>query len=246
MLPHHGERGENNEERVRKFLGKVLPKKFSVGTGFIVCSDPKIPTSSQTDVVIYDEFHNSPLHRELAAYVYPAGIVYGTVEVKGKLRSGDLRQVFDDVQKIRGLAEHRWYVHYGGVAKDSTRPTELVTAAQEFQIAGPPSRTFLFAFSQDGWRTIDALVESLKTMSKEIPSHIHGYCGNFPQPAHAMVHRYNSVLRRIVVSSPNTHRETTVTSRIMLATAVFFNYLTAFVVSGESAIINQESRLAPR
>ena len=87
VLPHYGERGENNEERVRDFLGKVLPRKFSVGTGFVVCSNPEIPTSSQTDVVIYDEFHNSPLHRELAAYVYPAEIVYGTIEVKGKILS---------------------------------------------------------------------------------------------------------------------------------------------------------------
>ena len=126
VLPHYGERGENDEERVRDFLSKVLPKKFSVGTGFIVCSDPTLPPSSQTDVVIYDDIHNSPLHRELAAYVYPAEMVYGTVEVKATLRASDLTKIFEDIQKVRAMAKHRWYVQYPSTPKDPARPTELI------------------------------------------------------------------------------------------------------------------------
>lgn len=174
VLPHYGERGENNEERVRAFLSKVLPRKFSVGTGFIVCSNPDVPTSSQTDVVIYDEIHNSPLHRELAAYVYPAEMVYGTVEVKGKLRSGELRKMFEDMQKVRAFAEHRWYARYVSVPKDPARPQELVAVPEEFQVTKPASRSFVFAFSQEGWGSVGSLVESLKSTSKTVPAHIHG------------------------------------------------------------------------
>jgi hypothetical protein len=126
VLSHYGERGANDEERVRDFLSKVLPKKFSVGTGFIVCSAPDLLPSSQTDVVIYDEIHNSPLHRELAAYVYPAEMVYGTVEVKATLRPPDLVKILEDIQKIRRMAKHRWYVHYRSRAKDPARPSERV------------------------------------------------------------------------------------------------------------------------
>jgi hypothetical protein len=73
VLPHFGERGANDEERLREFLRKTLPKRFSIGTGFIVCSEPSLPPSRQTDVVIYDEIENAPLHQELVASVYPCG-----------------------------------------------------------------------------------------------------------------------------------------------------------------------------
>jgi uncharacterized protein DUF6602 len=174
VLPHYGERGENNEERIRDFLSKVLPRKFAVGTGFIVCSNRQVAPSSQTDIVIYDEIHNSPLHRELAAYVYPAETVYGTVEVKGTLRSSDLKKVFEDIQKVRAFAEHRWYARYVSVPKDPARPKELVAVPEEFQITSPASRSFVFAFSQEGWGSIDSMVESLKSTSKEVPAHVHG------------------------------------------------------------------------
>jgi Domain of unknown function (DUF6602) len=52
VLPHHAERGGNNELQVRAFLERTLPRKFSVGSGFVVCSEKSVPPSSQTDIVI--------------------------------------------------------------------------------------------------------------------------------------------------------------------------------------------------
>lgn len=83
VLPHFGERGRNDEERIRDLLGRVLPRSLSLGTGFVVSSSPSVPPSAQTDIVIYDELWNSPLHRELSAYVYPIETVYAAIEVKG-------------------------------------------------------------------------------------------------------------------------------------------------------------------
>src|SRR5687768_6400172 len=71
VLPHAGERGRTDEERFREFLRRSLPHRFSLGTGFLVCSNPSIPEGNQADIVIFHEFINSPLHRELAAFVYP-------------------------------------------------------------------------------------------------------------------------------------------------------------------------------
>src|SRR5262249_37005209 len=113
VLPHAGERGRNDEERFREFLGRILPRKYSVGSGFVVCSDASVPPSSQTDVVLFDEFHNSPLHRELTAHIYPVEIVYGTVEVKGRLEKRDLPKIVDDITKIRALGKRRYYMAYG-------------------------------------------------------------------------------------------------------------------------------------
>lgn len=174
VLPHSGERGENDEERFRDFLRRVVPKKFSVGTGFLVCSDPDIPASSQTDVVLYDEIHNSPLHQELSAYIFPVEIVYGVIEVKGLLQKKDLKKVCEDIQKVRELAQHRWYLEYTNEPKTSEVPEKRIVGKREFQIKAPPPRAFLFAYDKKGWRTIDDLANNLKEVMTETPAHIHG------------------------------------------------------------------------
>jgi hypothetical protein len=174
VLPHYGERGANDEERVRDFLRNALPKRFSIGTGFLVCSEPSLPPSRQTDVVIYDEIENAPLHQELVASVYPVEMVYGAIEVKGTLRSSDLKKILTDIDGIRELAKHRYYRDYFGEARYPDDPTRLVTKQREFKLAAPAPRTFVFAYSQDSWKTVDALVRSLTKASKRTSSHIHG------------------------------------------------------------------------
>ena len=100
-LPHAGERGRNDEERFRAFLSKVLPRRFSIGTGFLVCSNPRCHPVAELGHGHLYEIHNSPLHRELAAYVFPIEMIYGTVEVKGLLTPNDLVPA---LQSIAGTA----------------------------------------------------------------------------------------------------------------------------------------------
>jgi hypothetical protein len=173
-LPHYGERGANDELRVRRFLERVLPKKFSVGTGFVVCSHPSHPPSSQTDVVIFDEIQNSPLHREFSANVYPIEMVYATVEVKARLMRPDLSSISNDVAKIRSMAAQRRYVHYISMPKSPERPHEMVAFPQERPALGPVPRAYVFAFSQGVWKNPSSLKRSLERTARNIPSHIHG------------------------------------------------------------------------
>lgn len=173
-LPHNAERGRNDEERFREFLVRTLPQRFSVGSGFVVCSEPTLKASSQTDIVIYDEIVNSPLHRELAAFVYPVETVYATVEVKGLLRKKDLPKILSDATKVRGLAEHKWYVQYGVVPKNSGDPSKNVLAIREFKRVKPKPRAYLVAFAQCGWSSIDAFLEGLREALTTTPSHLHG------------------------------------------------------------------------
>src|SRR5437762_2925972 len=86
VLPHAGKRGSNDEERCRAFLNNVLPRRYGISSGFIVSSMPGSKPSREQDVIIFDDFLNSPLYREPAAGVFPSEMVYATVEVKGKLR----------------------------------------------------------------------------------------------------------------------------------------------------------------
>jgi hypothetical protein len=173
-LPHFGERGRNDEERLRDFLVKVIPNRFSFGTGFIVCNSTAIPTSGQTDIVIYDEIHNSPLHRELSSYVYPIETVYGAIEVKSALKHDDVRATLVNIQKIRRLAKHKWYVRFGKKDKDSAGKGKFVVAPEDFQNTLSP-RTYLFAYDTSAWSKIDSFKTYLrKSLLKNKQAHLHG------------------------------------------------------------------------
>ena len=174
VLPHKGERGRNDEERFRDFLQKTLPRRFSVGTGFVVCSDPRVPRSGQTDVVIFDELFNSPLHRELAAFVYPVEMVYAAIEVKGLLSSKDLKKSVADIARLRRLAERGRYVLHGSVPVSPAQPTKRVGAMLEVPRQLAP-RTYVFAFDAAGWKTIDSFASAWKrALSTVQRRHLHG------------------------------------------------------------------------
>lgn len=173
-LPHLGERGRNEEERVRNFLRSVLPRRFSVGSGAIVSSDRSLGASPHMDVVIYDEFYNAPLHRELTSDVYPIEMVYATVEVKRLLEKKDLPKILTDIQTIRTLAAQRWYVTYAAIPKDASDSGQSITGQLQFRLPTPPPRSYLLAVRHKGWPTLDGFIDDLALALEKAPTHIHG------------------------------------------------------------------------
>ncbi len=101
-------------------------------------------------------------------------MVYGAVEVKGALCFQDLEKIAIDILKIRELAAYRYYITYGSKQKDGGSEHELVVDQNEFNVPSPAPRTFVFAYSQRGWKNIDGLVKSLQQVLKKNPAHIHG------------------------------------------------------------------------
>jgi uncharacterized protein DUF6602 len=172
-LPHRGERGRNDEERLRAFLVKVLPRRFSVGTGFLVCSNPAVPGSRQIDTVVFDEVYNSPLHRELAAYVFPIEMVYGTIEVKGLLKPSDLVPTLRSIAEVRRLAKEKQYVVYGSTSVGQNQPDQLVVVPIEVREKLAP-RAFIFAYDAT-WRTMAGFRDAFKQALMKVPdAHVHG------------------------------------------------------------------------
>jgi hypothetical protein len=166
VLPHAGERGANDEERCRNFLNRVLPRRYTLGTGFIVSSEPGSTASPQQDIVIYDDFTNSPLHRELSAFVFPIEIVYGTVEVKGLLQPQDLAPTLESIGKTRQLSMRCWYER---VTDSKGRFLKF----EQFCIKHAP-RAFIFAFNTT-YKTLEGLRDALATEIERVKTaHLHG------------------------------------------------------------------------
>ena len=181
VLPHYGERGRNDEQRLINFLKQILPQRFGIGTGFIVSSDLQAESSNQTDIIISDELYNSTLHRELAAQVFPIETIYATIEVKGTLSKHkrsrgktDFDQVLENISKIRHVAKEKHYVEYASEPKNEQKPDELVARKYSFSNTLPP-RGYLFAYHTDDWSEIDDFVASLQAaLLKHKEAHIHG------------------------------------------------------------------------
>ena len=99
--------------------------------------------SRQTDIIVSDQFWDSPLYRELVAEVYPIETVYATIEVKGLLdkypkgrkeKKSDLDRSLEHIATIRNLAEDKTYVRYTAKSKNVQEPEKKIVSRERFRI----------------------------------------------------------------------------------------------------------------
>jgi hypothetical protein len=172
VLPHMGERGRNDEERIRAFLRGSLPRKYGVGTGFVASSDPNLPVSRQVDIVIYDDVNNAPLHPELAAHVFPVEMVYACIEIKGTFRHRDIAACIRNIASVRRLKSTKRYVTtqlvpVQGKAERFTTERRIVQG-----ITAP--RALVVAFDAVGWGSAESFARSWAKALAKGGAHIHG------------------------------------------------------------------------
>jgi hypothetical protein len=96
-------KGGEAEQLVRAFLRGHLPKRFDVGSGFII--DPRDALSKQTDVIIYDAL-NCPVYRasETAAII-PSDNVAAVIEVKSRLDKERMQEAFENISAAKSLSK---------------------------------------------------------------------------------------------------------------------------------------------
>lgn len=170
FIPHSGERGRNDEERLRLWLQNILPKRFSIGNGFIVNSkESNEKISPHLDLVIFDEFYNSPLMRHYLTNIYPIEAVYAIIEVKYALNKKDLNKIMRDISRVRSLARYKRYVQY---SVKEIKPGKNVVSPKEIPSTLPP-RSFVFAYDSEGFSNHLDLKESIQGIATK-NSHIHG------------------------------------------------------------------------
>lgn len=98
---HPGEVGAATEDVVRSFLSGYLPKRFSVGRGFLRDRDGR--RSPQCDVVINDDSVAPPLPYGEGRSLYLAESVAAVVEVKKTLDRRELGKCVRQAQRMKSL-----------------------------------------------------------------------------------------------------------------------------------------------
>lgn len=102
-IPHALSRGMDREAILRDFLRVHLPKRFSVGSGFIV--DVQGEASHQADILVYDA-HNSPVyHHSENTLILDRDTVPIVIEVKSKLTKDGLLKCIQDAKAIKSLTQ---------------------------------------------------------------------------------------------------------------------------------------------
>jgi hypothetical protein len=158
LVSHHGELGRITEEIIKGALERLLPKRYSIGTGIIINSNGD--SSAQTDIVIYDEFYNRPLLSEYGVHVFPVECVYATIEVKSTLDSDSLKKSVADIMRVRKIGSAKQYVVNEG-------PVTIKT----------PPRSYIVGFKQSGLGKNCAEFRSkLAALLDEQNAHVHGVC----------------------------------------------------------------------
>jgi hypothetical protein len=101
-----GEDGRYREAILKNMISKFLPKKYSMGTGFVINKDKEI--TKQIDIIIYD--NSSPvLFSEGDFVIVLASTVKAIIEVKSSIRdTTELREYIkvceENAKKIEAIA----------------------------------------------------------------------------------------------------------------------------------------------
>jgi Domain of unknown function (DUF6602) len=97
------------ENLVVDFLERYLPKRLSVGRGYVMSDDGK--TSLQQDVVIYNADDYILLKNIEGCQFYPIECVYAVVEVKSTLTKSTLKVANRNARSIKYLSGTKLTVH---------------------------------------------------------------------------------------------------------------------------------------
>ena len=174
-LPHYGERGRNDEHRVRNLLERVLPRRYSLGTGFVICSHSDVPASPQMDIVIHDQVQNPALFRELAADVFPIECVYATVEVKASISIDELRTSASAVSHIRQMAKlGKIYSHWALADNVSPNAEGIGPGMESMYPVYLAPRAYIVGYDAEA-ESPESFLERLATVLDDVPHvFIHG------------------------------------------------------------------------
>jgi hypothetical protein len=100
-IAHSGDKGDNREEILRKFLTLHLPSKYGVTKGQVFTKDGR--RSHAADVIIFDR-QNCPTLYAGHTSILPIEGVYGIIEVKSILTKAEFDDAAGKIESFKKLA----------------------------------------------------------------------------------------------------------------------------------------------
>jgi len=136
-LQHSLAKGLQNEAVLRNFLFTYVPKRFSVGTGFVIPKsefERKIDFSRQTDVIIYDSHCYAPILSADNFLIVREDAAAATVEVKSTLRRKALAEALENIASTKNINDsiYGYIFAFNKSVKNGTIKNELEKITQRY------------------------------------------------------------------------------------------------------------------
>jgi hypothetical protein len=171
LMQHASSKGTEAEIYLAELLRKYLPKKYSIGSGFV---SEKEKLSPQIDIIIYDELLNVPIYKGGSSGVFKAGSVYGCIEVTlGKLTHKKLEDDIKKLAQVRSILKNN-QVRYEKIFSKPDGTGKGFVVAKKPISSGPPPRTYICALSGTTFSSPERLSVAVKKLTKKYKAHMHG------------------------------------------------------------------------
>lgn len=92
--------GEYKEKLIKSAIRKILPRKYSVSSGFIIGNNGDLIKSKQIDIIIWDSTNYSPLFIEDDFVIITPESCKIVIEIKGNLKKDCLNKTLKDFDLI--------------------------------------------------------------------------------------------------------------------------------------------------
>jgi hypothetical protein len=137
-ISHAGEKGRVLEGEVAALIRNMLPFEYGISTGFVAdCENSAVRLSPQLDIIIYDAVRGASLVGFDACNIFPLEAVYGYVETKASLGSGELRNCVRQNVMLRRMRQRAFWHTLAGSPLSSEIHNEYWL----------PMRSFIFSFN---------------------------------------------------------------------------------------------------
>ncbi|MEZ4297633.1 MAG: DUF6602 domain-containing protein [Polyangiaceae bacterium] len=144
-------KGTQRERVVVQELEKILPDRYSCGSGEIVTFENR--ASQECDVIIYDSSKLPTILREEGHTVFPFEAVYGLVQVKSTLTSTELERAYTNVSQAKSII-----------------PAVRFSALSDgFGRGYAPARPVAAVFAFKGGRALETIAAQVAALDKELP-----------------------------------------------------------------------------
>lgn len=124
LIRHTGTVGSYREELVRAMIGRLLPARYQVSTGFLE------NCARQLDVIVWDAERYAPLFREGDVVVVPTAAVRAIVEVKTTLDTGPLDEALGLLYEVLRVEQPMLPIFKGIFAFESDYGSDKAVAAR--------------------------------------------------------------------------------------------------------------------
>lgn len=123
-LAHSVAKGDASESVWLELLREYMPKRYSVGRGFIV--DSKGTFSEQIDVVIFDRQYTPIIFHFEGQTIIPAEGVYAVLEAKQSASAETLRYAQRKIESVRRLHRTSLPIPHAGGTYDAREPGPII------------------------------------------------------------------------------------------------------------------------